>query len=145
MLIGGTDAISGSTRSHFCNRWEASRLGQGGIGQAGALAADLLHCSVGKVLSFNSFKPSSMSLSQLGGVSGGQTAGATSWFSRFFLQYFKPLQKTYGFALGLPICRFREDCHDECGLIGSGFHERTVSIPSASWPRSARSQAKPLC
>jgi len=22
--------------------------------------------------------------------------------------------------------RFRVDCHDECGLIGSGFHERTV-------------------
>ena len=22
--------------------------------------------------------------------------------------------------------RFRVDCHDECGLIGSGYHERTV-------------------
>ncbi len=25
--------------------------------------------------------------------------------------------------------RFRVDCHDECGLIGSGFHERTVIDP----------------
>jgi len=22
--------------------------------------------------------------------------------------------------------RFRVDCYDECGLIGSGFHERSV-------------------
>ena len=25
--------------------------------------------------------------------------------------------------------RFRVDCYDECGLIGSGFHERTVIDP----------------
>ena len=27
------------------------------------------------------------------------------------------------------VLRFRVDCHDECGLIGSGFHERTVIDP----------------
>jgi hypothetical protein len=29
------------------------------------------------------------------GVFGGQMAGTTPWSSRFFLQHFKPLQKTY--------------------------------------------------
>jgi fluoroacetyl-CoA thioesterase len=27
------------------------------------------------------------------------------------------------------VLRFRVDCYDQCGLIGSGYHERTVIDP----------------
>jgi fluoroacetyl-CoA thioesterase len=39
--------------------------------------------------------------------------------------------------------RFRVDCYDECDLIGSGFHERTV-IDTARFPDRARKKAVAL-
>lgn len=37
--------------------------------------------------------------------------------------------------------RFRVDCYDECALIGSGFHERTV-IDSARFMAKVRKKAR---
>jgi len=39
--------------------------------------------------------------------------------------------------------RFRVDCYDECGLIGSGFHERTV-IDTARFMAKVRKKATTL-
>lgn len=44
------------------------------------------------------------------------------------------------------ILRFRVDCYDECGLIGSGFHERAVIEPARFMTRvedrARRAQAR---